>query len=229
MATRTGTNGDDVLFGTGGDDFLDGRAGNDTLFGGGGNDTVAPGDGIDTAYGGSGIDTIDYYGANGPVVVNLAQGTAQDGSGATDRLFSFENIEGSLYGDTLIGNNGANRINGSYGSDTLTGGGGADTFMLSGRTDAADTITDFQHGVDRFELHRTEVFIPDHQPPAGTLGAQYFTEGTQATTPDQMLIYDADRHVILLDVDGSDTRFEATPLFTVQAGAEISASDFLLV
>lgn len=228
MATKTGTDGADVLFGTGGDDYLDGHAGNDTLFGGGGNDTVAPGDGADTAFGDGGRDTVSYYGANAAVRVDLAHGTAVDGAGFTDRLFSFENIQGSLYGDTLIGDGGANRIDGSYGADTITGGGGADTFVLNSRTDAVDTIADFQHGVDHFELHRTEVFIPGHQPPAGTLGVQYLAIGSQATTPDQVLVYDSGSNTVFLDPDGSGTQYQPIALFHVQAGAGITASDFLL-
>lgn len=228
MTTNTGTDGADVLFGTGGDDYLDGRGGSDVLFGRGGNDTVAPGDGADVAFGGGGIDEISYYDANGPVQVDLARGRATDAAGSTDLLFGFENIQGSLYGDILVGDDGANRINGNHGADTLTGGGGADTFVLSSRADAVDTITDFQHGVDHIELHRTEVFIPGHQPPAGILGEQYFAIGSQATTPDQMLLYDPGSNTIFLDPDGSAGQYQPIPLFHVQAGAEIAASDFLL-
>lgn len=45
-----------------------------------------------------------------------------------DNLFSIENITGTSFNDTLIGNNSANIITGGQGDDLLTGGEGADVF-----------------------------------------------------------------------------------------------------
>src|SRR6201985_1294882 len=44
-----------------------------------------------------------------------------------DKLFEFEDLEGSAFRDTLIGDGGANEIKGGPGNDTLIGGGGRDT------------------------------------------------------------------------------------------------------
>jgi len=57
-ATKTGTNGNDVLNGTGGKDTLNGLKGNDRLDGKGGNDTLDGGTGTNTIIGGAGLDTV---------------------------------------------------------------------------------------------------------------------------------------------------------------------------
>src|ERR1700749_4290171 len=44
-----------------------------------------------------------------------------------DKLFEFEDLEGSAFRDTLIGDGGPNEIKGGPGNDTLIGGGGHDT------------------------------------------------------------------------------------------------------
>ena len=59
-------------------------------------------------------------------------------STGTARVTQIENVEGSLSGDTLAGDDGPNTLRGSAGDDTLTGGGGAD--IIDGGT-GADTIS----------------------------------------------------------------------------------------
>jgi Ca2+-binding RTX toxin-like protein len=95
-------------------------------------------------------------------------------------LLSIENLEGSGYGDTLIGNEAANTFIGNAGNDELQGQAGADALMggsghdtlaggtgvdqLTGGTGSdvfrfdaagaahADIITDFAVGVDQIQL-----------------------------------------------------------------------------
>ncbi len=137
-----------------------GGAGNDeiNLLGGG---SAFGGDGADIliAYtdasvldGGAGADNLSSVGtqavvsyasaSNGiGVAVNLTTGTGQFGDAVGDTLFSIQNLTGTGYGDTLIGNANVNRINGGAGNDIirgaggvgdqLTGGSGADTFVFS--------------------------------------------------------------------------------------------------
>ena len=79
--------------------------GNDTLVGGAGNDSL---DG-----GAAGSDTASYIDATAGVTVSLALTAAQNTIGAgTDTLFNFENLTGSNFNDTLIGNSVANILNG---------------------------------------------------------------------------------------------------------------------
>lgn len=127
--------GDDkVLGGPGNQDEVAGGLGIDTLNGGPGNEDVVHGDyGYDRMDGGPGTGDIASFatdvaaGRNGGVWVSLPRHRAL-GDGH-DRLFRFENIEGSAFDDTLIGNGQANTIDGGPGDDVLRGGGGRDRLL----------------------------------------------------------------------------------------------------
>ena len=86
-----GSSRNDSITGNASDNRLDGRGGNDTLDGAGGQDWA------------------EYNNLNDGVgvQVNLALGTATGGAG-NDTLISIENVQGSNYADTLIGNGLAN-------------------------------------------------------------------------------------------------------------------------
>ncbi|MDD5333965.1 MAG: hypothetical protein PHS32_09475 [Rhodoferax sp.] len=158
--------GNDNLYGGLGNDVLDGGDGNDQLFGNDGNDSITGGAGFDNFYGGTGDDTLDggadsdnvqYDDATGPVTVNLALGTATGAGVGTDTLISIENVNGSQYADTLIGDSNNNSLAGGVGSDTLTGGLGSDFFQVSTSSadTSVDTITDFSAGVGGDNLYFT--------------------------------------------------------------------------
>ena len=149
-----GTSGPDVIVGKGGDDVIKARGGNDIVCGNGGNDTLIGGGGADLLFGnsgndvlrgergadmlagGSGTDTASFRKASKRVVVKLAAGIAK-GEGA-DTLVSIENIEGSAYGDRLIGNGKANLIKGLAGNDIINGKGGNDTIKAAGGNDTVN-------------------------------------------------------------------------------------------
>jgi Ca2+-binding RTX toxin-like protein len=124
--------GDDKLLGgPGDDDEVAGGLGIDTVSGGPGNYDYVHGDyGYDRMDGGPGAHDIASFatdvgaGRDGGVQVDLARHRAR-GDGH-DRLFRFEDIEGSAFDDTLIGNGRANVIDGGAGDDTIRGGGGVD-------------------------------------------------------------------------------------------------------
>jgi Ca2+-binding RTX toxin-like protein len=107
-----GSSIDNVLKGGKGDDQLFGGDGRDTLFGGDNNDVLAGGKGADTMYGEAGIDTLDYSASNAGVTVDLSHGTGRGGDAEGDSFKNVENITGSRFADTLIGNNGDNVLNG---------------------------------------------------------------------------------------------------------------------
>lgn len=96
---------------------------NDHLFGTGGADTLD---------GGVGTDGLSYWQSNAGVYVNIATNSVSGRHGQGDVISNFENIGGSRYDDTLIGNAGDNRIHGGKGADSLDGGGGQGD-MLSNR------------------------------------------------------------------------------------------------
>ena len=146
----TGSSGNDVLAGLHGDDILNGGDGNDTLYGG---------PGADQLNGGNGFDTIEYS-ADGAVTVDLASSAANTGAAAGDTFSSIERLVGSYFDDTLAGAgyadviyglSGADRINGRGGDDTLYGGAGADFFLFQPGS-GADSLMDFQDGLDLLDL-----------------------------------------------------------------------------
>jgi Ca2+-binding RTX toxin-like protein len=67
--------------------------------------------------------------------------------------------------DTIQGNDGADRITGGGSADALTGGAGADTFVYTAASESivanADTIWDFQSGVDRVDLTAVHIGTND--------------------------------------------------------------------
>lgn len=133
--TFNGTNVGDSFFGQDGGDILNGAGGADLLNGGVGDDVLNGGDGIDTADYSNGTILDDgnvlrgYTGATAGVRVDLNIAVAQNTGGAgRDTLIGIENIKGTAFtsGDTLIGNDGANRLEGLAGNDCLFGNAGAD-------------------------------------------------------------------------------------------------------
>ncbi|KAB2858781.1 MAG: calcium-binding protein, partial [Bauldia sp.] len=90
-----------------------GAAGNDTLDGGGGADLLS---------GGGGNDTATYAASAAGVTVSLLSGAGSGGDAQGDTLVSIENLIGSAFADTLIGNDGDNVLDGRAGADALNGG-----------------------------------------------------------------------------------------------------------
>lgn len=136
--TLTGDAGANRLFGGNGDDTLSGGAGDDMLDGGAGADLLD---------GGAGVDCVDYGSSGVAVVVDLVDGAASGGEAAGDRLIGIEAVRGSVFADTLSGNDGADwldggagddRIDGRGGDDLIVGGAGADTLTGGAGFDSAD-------------------------------------------------------------------------------------------
>ncbi|MBA3909840.1 MAG: hypothetical protein C0524_08095, partial [Rhodobacter sp.] len=134
----TGNEADNLLDGGAGNDRLFGGAGNDTLLGGAGNDLLVGGPGADRMDGGSGRDRISYYQAATAVLADMSAPGRNTGEAAGDVYLGLEDLEGSRFGDTLIGDSqgntiwgldGNDRIEGRDGKDTLIGGNGDDTLI----------------------------------------------------------------------------------------------------
>jgi Ca2+-binding RTX toxin-like protein len=125
--------GADTLLGGDGNDRLRGAAGDDTLRGGAGSDRLLPESGDDVVNGGAGSDIVDYLAAAGPVSVDLPAGTATyspvGGSTWSHSLVLVEKVDGSPFGDTLIGDGKRNVLRGKHGADTIEGGGGDDALI----------------------------------------------------------------------------------------------------
>jgi Ca2+-binding RTX toxin-like protein len=144
-----GGSGNDVLRGTNPNilEIFHGYGGDDMLFGNGGTDWLTGGWGADFIDGGDGAnDTVIYDDSPEGVEVNLATGRGVWGTANGDVIVNCEDLVGSNYNDTLIGNDGANRLHGLAGDDTLRGGAGADYLEGYGGRDTAD-YTDSLAGV----------------------------------------------------------------------------------
>ena len=135
-----GDAGNDILKGGQGEDILRGGLGDDTLEGEGDNDTIYDEEGTDTIIGGSGSDTLIFTDYTQGTWLDLSQvsGTnARDSQGNAESIVGMENIIGTRFDDTFIGNAEANSINGGAGKDILEGKDGKDT-ITAGKGD--DTI-----------------------------------------------------------------------------------------
>jgi Ca2+-binding RTX toxin-like protein len=199
-----GAAGNDVLLGfenVGGspfNDFLTGNTGNNILEGMAGDDVLD---------GGNGGDGASYYHAGGGVTVTLNQGaTPGDANGADghDVLLNMENVYGSQYADTLVGNSASNYINGYDGDDVIDGAGGADTlvgglgrerFVVRPLDGAVITITDFQVGVKADGLDVSQLLADSAAGAAYSYNSDPFAKGilrVQQSSGNTLLQWDAD-------------------------------------
>ena len=79
--------------------------------------------------GSGGVDTVSYVQSSAGVNVNLSTGLGSGGFASGDRLINIENIEGSDFDDTLVGDSQINVLNGRGGNDVLEGRAGKDTLI----------------------------------------------------------------------------------------------------
>jgi Ca2+-binding RTX toxin-like protein len=144
-----------VLTGGDGHDSLRGNAGDDTLLGGSGDDLLYGNAGNDYMDGGDGFDRVGFFsGATAGVHVDLnIQGIAQDTGQGMDTLVNIENVTGTLFSDTLIGDDGDNWLGGQSdgAADTISGNGGND-LIVDG---SGNHILDGGSGVDTFSFSGT--------------------------------------------------------------------------
>ena len=117
-----GSNFDDILIGTDSGGFFEqfeGRGGSDSIDGGGGTN-----------------NEVRYSFHSEAIVADLVAGTVDKGSNETDTIQNIQRVRGSAFGDTISGDDAANRLQGEAGDDEINGGGAADT--LQG--DAGDDV-----------------------------------------------------------------------------------------
>jgi len=161
-----GSDYDDVITGDDANNRLVGADGDDQLFGGEGKDYLIGGEGADHLDGGANSgDTAVYRDAEAGVGVDLANGGFA-GEADGDTYVGIEYVDGSDFADTIIGDDGQNRLVGQGGADIINGGGG-DDYIIGMQDDdiltggagndvylckgvfGNDIITDFEAGVGR--------------------------------------------------------------------------------
>jgi len=136
--TLIGNSGTNVLSGGDGNDLLEGMAGGDTLDGGNGTNTASyanAASGVIAALSAGTFNTVAFTSSGSGIVNGGTSGTAGDAGG--DTLIAIQNLSGSTYADTLVGDSGANTLSGGDGNDTLQGLAGADTLDGGNGTDTA--------------------------------------------------------------------------------------------
>ncbi|NER96177.1 MAG: calcium-binding protein [Symploca sp. SIO1B1] len=124
-----GSNFNDLIIGNADPNILGGLDGNDTLRGGGSDDFLIGNAGADLLDGGNGNDSVSYATSEEGVSVNLEQNTASGGDAQGDVFQSIENLEGSRFADTLVGDAVDNVLSGLSGNDSLDGRGGNDRLI----------------------------------------------------------------------------------------------------
>ncbi|SDC88071.1 beta strand repeat-containing protein [Ruegeria marina] len=127
-----------LIIGQGGNDLIEGLGGNDFLFGSTGDDTLNGGEGGDLLTGNAGIDTATYQNAAGGVRADLGNSASNTGEAAGDTFESIENLIGTDFQDTLVGNSVNNLLNGGASVDELIGGTGDDTLIGGAAADMLD-------------------------------------------------------------------------------------------
>ncbi len=114
--------------GNGLNSILTGNAGNNVL------------DGI------TGNDTASFANANVGVNVDLNVSDGQDTGFGIDTLLNIDNLTGSNFDDTLVGDDNANQLNGGQGLDMLAGGLSNDGYVVNSLGDTI--IEEFGEGID---------------------------------------------------------------------------------
>ena len=172
------------LTGGTGSDRLTGSSASNILLGGGGNDTLEGMGGDDTLDGGTGNNTVTYASATNGVQVDLGAGTGSDITGGggnsigNDTLLNIQNVTGTNYNDSIIGDGNANNLIGGIGNDTLegvgnlgpagdtlNGGDGTDTASYAHATDgvianlSGDTWAGVLSGTGKINGFATDTFM----------------------------------------------------------------------
>ncbi|MBK18489.1 MAG: hypothetical protein CMM52_06610 [Rhodospirillaceae bacterium] len=144
----SGGDGIDTLYGNDDNDTLRGNDGDDSLNGGNGDDTLIGGAGADAINGDAGTGWASYIDSTVGVTADISGGVAGTNDALGDTYTNIENLRGTLYGDTLYGNSGANLFWAESGDDTVYGGAGNDTIHGSNGVDTlyGDDGNDYLHG-----------------------------------------------------------------------------------
>jgi len=232
----------DILIGEGGADYMEGNDGDDGYMVDNVGDIVVElsGEGIDTVYSAlttytlpAGVEDLRYnsFGANFTFTGNELDNKIY-GGGGNDSLTGLDGndeLRGEAGADTLDGGDGDDLLIGGGGAlaDNLTGGASSDTFRIgnydSGTGSAADTITDFEVGVDLIDLSEwdADVYNP------GDDSFTFIDDAPFTGVAGQLRIeYDGVNPTIVQgDIDGdSIADFE----IILEGAPLVSSSDFLL-
>ncbi|MGE5546974.1 MAG: calcium-binding protein [Solirubrobacterales bacterium] len=224
---------------SGGGDFVGtGNAAANTIWGGAGNDTLDGGGGADLLNGGAGGDIYVIDNAKDKVVdsdghdevrTTLAKLTlmadVEDltfmGSNTTAFTGTGNGLDNRITGkggkDVLSGMAGADTLVGGGGADKLTGGADADVFAYLLASDGGDTITDFQHGVDKLCIAMDGFGLET------AVAADIFRLSTDPGDAADRFIYNSTTRTLYFDADGDGVG--GTVVAVLNKGAVLTADD----
>jgi serralysin len=207
-------------------DFIIGDSGTNRLDGAGGDDILVGSAGADLLVGAGGADIASYGDNWGAVFINLTLGQGFGNAAHGDTYDGIENLDGGIFDDFFIGDEGANVLAGRLGNDILVGAGGADTFLFDTAAFAAnvDTIVDFASGTDRIALDDAAFAGLA----LGALAAGAFAIGTAAGDADDRILYDGATGALLFDADGSGDG-AAVQFATLEGAPSLTAGDFAVI
>lgn len=194
------------VFGNDLDNRIVGHAASSRLEGAVGNDILDGAQGDDTLIGGEG----------GDLILGGDERDALDGGPGNDTL------DGGAHDDSLYG---------GAGLDAMTGGTAADAFLFDQPTGAhADSVTDFQPGVDTIVLDAAGLTAAG---PSGSFasGDARFWAASGATSghdPDDRIVYNTLTGDLYYDADGSGAT-AAERIATLQGAPELSATDIEVI
>jgi len=129
-----------------GNDLIQGSSGDDVIIGYEGNDTIEGGAGEDWMIGGDGIDMGSYAHSKAGVVASLdiSLNDLATGDAAGDSYYEdVENLQGTIFVDTIFGNAGNNLLQGLAGNDFIDGQNGGDTISGGLGSDTVSYYTSF--------------------------------------------------------------------------------------
>jgi Ca2+-binding RTX toxin-like protein len=172
------------------------------------------------------LDTKNFAGYGTELLsLMMAGADTVKGSAFNDILEGFDgndSIAGGARHDVLLGDDGNDTLFGGAGQDTMTGGAGADRFIYNAigesKVAAMDSITDFQHGADKIDLHAIDAKTT-------VAGDQAFTfiGNTAFSNTAGELRYDTASHTLLGDVNG-----DGIADFAIAVTGIVNANDFIL-
>lgn len=148
-----------------------------------------------------------------------------------DTLTGIENITGTAYRDTLIGNAGDNVLMGGGSRDILTGGGGRDTFVYKAADDGMDRITDFSAN-DRFKFSARDfggglVVGTELSDRAATTGVFVTGENPLSLGTNANFLYATDTGILSFDEDGTGSH-SALDIAKLTGAPSLSSSQIFI-
>jgi Ca2+-binding RTX toxin-like protein len=174
---------------------------------------------------------------SGNASANALTGTAGadvlNGLGGNDTLSAGngnDTLNGGVGADTLNGGSGNDVLVGGAGQDKLTGGSGADIFVFNNRP-GADTVMDFQSGVDRLQLD-SAVFTALGAPTSALDPSQFWASATANAghDADDRIIYNTRTGRLYYDADGNGSGAAVViALLGTRTHPTLDAADFYVI